>query len=88
MPKWIDDKFPDISSTILACTRPNPSDRPKASELIEVTKIKSPRSHKEVHSLKEQLMEKDKKIAEKDTTIENMRLEIERIQALLLPTSK
>ncbi|OEU13019.1 kinase-like protein, partial [Fragilariopsis cylindrus CCMP1102] len=30
VPKWIDDKFPDISSTILACTRPNPSDRPKA----------------------------------------------------------
>ena len=88
VPKWIDDKFPDISSTILACTRPNPSDRPKASELIEVTKIKSPRSHKEVHSLKEQLIEKDKEIAEKDTTIENMRLEIERIQALLLPTSK
>jgi serine/threonine protein kinase len=88
VPKWIDDKYPDISSTILACTRPNPSDRPKASELVEVAKIESPRSHKEVHSLKEQLIEKDKEIAEKDTTIENMKYEIERIQALLLPTSK
>jgi serine/threonine protein kinase len=86
VPKWIEDKYPDISSTILACTRPNPSDRPKASELIEVTKIKSPRSHKEVHSLKEQLIEKDKEINEKDATIEDMRLEIERMKALLLPT--
>lgn len=85
LPEWIDDNYPDIFSTILACTRPNACDRPTANKLIDVAKIKSPRNQKEVHLLKRQLSEKNEEIAEKNETIKIMRLEMERMRALLVP---
>lgn len=85
LPKWIDDNYPDISSTILACTRLKACDRPTANELIDVAKIKSQRNQKEVHKLKIQLIEKNKEMADKNETIKNLRLEMERIRALLIP---
>jgi len=83
LPKFLDDNYPDIASTILACTRPKASDRPTARELIELAKIKSPRNQKEVQVLKRQLIEKNKEISMKNETIEKMRLEIERMRKLL-----
>jgi serine/threonine protein kinase len=88
LPKWIDDHYPDISSTILACTKPNASDRPTADELINIGKLKSPRNQKEVHLLKRQLTEKNAEIAEKNELIKNLRLEIERMRALIVPKIK
>mmetsp|Transcript_43411 Transcript_43411/g.48869 ORF Transcript_43411/g.48869 Transcript_43411/m.48869 type:complete len:840 (+) Transcript_43411:52-2571(+) len=78
VPKWIDDNYPDIATTILACTRPKARERPKASDLAV--------SDKEVHILKGQLIEKEKEIAKKDAAIENMKLEIGRMKALLFPS--
>ena len=85
LPKWLDDHYPDISSTIRACTSPNASDRPTANELVNIAKIKSPRNQKEIHFLKRQLAAKNEEIAEKNETIEKMRLEMERLRALLDP---
>lgn len=83
VPKWLDENYPEIASTILACTRPNASDRPTANDLLNSARMKSPRIHKEVLTLKRELIEKNKEIAEKDEAIENMRLEIEKMKEFL-----
>ena len=83
LPKWISDNYPEISSTILACTSPKACDRPTAYELVDVTKIKSPRNQKEFHKLKRQLADKNQEITEKNEIIKNMNLEMERLRALL-----
>ena len=84
LPNWLSDHYPEISSTILACTSPNPLDRPTANELAAAAKLNSPRNQKEFLKLKRQLADKNREIAEKDKTIENMRSEIKRLQELLL----
>ncbi len=84
LPKWLDENYPEISSTILACTNPNACDRPSASELVDVTKMQSPRNQHEVQKLKRQLAEKNKIIAEKDEFIESMRLEMAKLHELLV----
>jgi len=84
VPKSLEENYPDIASTILACTKPNASDRPTASELVDKFEIRTPSTHKEIDILKGQLIERNKEIAEKDKVIEIMRLEIERMQNLVL----
>eukprot|EP00536_Pseudo-nitzschia_multiseries_P011517 jgi/Psemu1/206047/e_gw1.397.15.1 len=86
VPKILEENYPDIASTILACTKPNASERPTASELMDVSDTKTPRTHREIDILKGQLIERNKEIAEKDEMIERMRLEIERMQNLHLTT--
>ena len=88
LPKWIDEHYPEISSTILSCTSPKACDRPSASELVEVAKLKSPRHQTEVHKLKRQLAEKNNMIAEQNETIENIRVEVENLRGLLLQMKK
>jgi serine/threonine protein kinase len=87
LPTWLEQHYPDISTIILACTSPNPRERPTAKELVERTNSKSPKSQIEVHVLRGQLLQKDKELAEKDKMIENMRLEMERMKATLLLTN-
>mmetsp|Transcript_13529 Transcript_13529/g.27221 ORF Transcript_13529/g.27221 Transcript_13529/m.27221 type:complete len:661 (-) Transcript_13529:755-2737(-) len=84
IPKLLEENYPDIAETILACTKPNASDRPTASELMEAVEIQTPRTHKELHKLNGQLIERNREIAEKDEVIKMMRLEIERMKNLLL----
>lgn len=86
LPKWIEDNYPDIYSTILACTSPKASDRPTANELSNLAKMKSPRNNKEIQTLKRQLLEKNMEIAEKNEKINELRFEIERMRALLGPS--
>jgi serine/threonine protein kinase len=80
--------YPDLAATILACTRPNPQDRPTAQELLMThMEGKSPTSNKEIQVLKGQLLERDKQLAEKDKIIEHLIREMERMQATLLLTN-
>mmetsp|Transcript_484 Transcript_484/g.1060 ORF Transcript_484/g.1060 Transcript_484/m.1060 type:complete len:428 (+) Transcript_484:451-1734(+) len=75
VPKWIEENYPDIASTILACTRPSAHDRPTANELIN--------PEKDLDVLKGQLIEKDMEITEKNEMIKKLRMEIERMRALV-----
>jgi serine/threonine protein kinase len=95
LPSWIHDNYPDIASTILACTRADPCQRPSAKDLVDIiSRILTPTAYKEVHILKSQLIEKEEELekhknelAEKDQIIENLRLEMERMKANILSTN-
>lgn len=81
IPQWIHEHYPDVSSTILACTRPKARDRPTAADLADLAKVTSPRALVEVHLLKGQLREKEKELAEKDKMIMEMQQEMARMKA-------
>lgn len=87
IPQWIQDHYPDIASTVLACTRPNACDRPTATQLADISKVKSPRASLEVNLLRRQLREKEEELAEKNKTIEDMQREMERMKASMLSIS-
>jgi serine/threonine protein kinase len=81
IPQWIHEHYPDVSSTILACTRPKGCDRPTSADLADFAKVTSPRSLVEVHLLKGQLREKEQELAEKDKMIKEMQKEMARMKA-------
>ena len=87
VPEWITSKYPDIARTILLCTNPNAHERPTAKDLISMfssssspgamtttTTFNDHRHKKELNLLQERLLEKEAMLAEKDTTIEKMKL--------------
>ena len=84
VPPFLDQQYPQIASTILACTRTKASERPSARELSKIYKVQSlnPRTSLEmdVQHLQEELVKKDKQLAEKDEIIKSMRLEMEKMK--------
>ena len=97
VPEWITSKYPDIARTILLCTKPKAHERPTAKDLISMfssssspgamtttTTFNDHRHKKELNLLQERLLEKEAMLAEKDTTIEKMKLEIEKMKKALL----
>jgi serine/threonine protein kinase len=88
LPSWIQEHYPDLAATILACTRHHPSQRPLAKDLVRFVAHKGAHTH---HDLHRQLTEKDEELekrkcelADKDCVIEEMRLELERMKSSLL----
>ena len=100
VPEWITSKYPDIARTILLCTKQKAHERPTAKDLISMfssssspgamtmtTTFNDQRHKKELNLLQERLLEKEAMLAEKDTTIEKMKLEIEKMKKALLVTA-
>ncbi|KAG7364188.1 serine/threonine protein kinase [Nitzschia inconspicua] len=83
VPRWLENHYPDIASTILSCTRANPNERPTAKQLLNMSVTNSPRSNLEIEILKGQLLEKDRLLAEKDKMIEDLQIEMEKMRATL-----
>lgn len=86
VPPLLEQEYPQIASTILACTHISSSERPSARELGAIYKIQSPHATQQVslsmdvQHLQEELAKKDKQLAEKDEIIEAMRLEMEKMK--------
>ena len=94
LPAWIHGSYPEIATTILACTRVDPAQRPSAQALVDsIKRILMPRAYTELHLLKGELVAKEKELeeqknelAEKDKIIEDMRIEMERMKADVIST--
>jgi serine/threonine protein kinase len=87
VPRWLEEHYPNIASTILSCTRRNPRERPTATELLNLSEVASPKSNLDVQLLKGQLVEKERLLAEKEKMIKDLQLEMERMRATLLLTN-
>ena len=90
LPEWLHNDYPKIASTILACTRENPRERPLARELADYATRSALGQQLE---LQRKLVEKDQELKkqkqdllEKDRIIEQMREEMERMKLQLSST--
>jgi serine/threonine protein kinase len=113
--QWLVDRYPNIANIIVACTQPDPWQRPSANSIIKIlgsrqktqasvlpatertttTLVKADNSvkgelqnallRKSLERRDFELEEQKKQLAEKDETIERLRMEMEQLKASCTP---
>jgi serine/threonine protein kinase len=87
LPEWLHSNYPKVASTILACTRENPYERPRAKDLADLAARSALGQQLELQrklSEKDEELEKHKQdLQEKDRIIEQMRKEMNQMRLRL-----